>query len=96
MTPRWKELSNLAGYILLFGIIAYNLYSGTGILASLFRGGVAFLIFSIVNILVTNVMVKLISDYEFRRLKELSAREEKEELSDTEGDRGVPNEAGGR
>ena len=81
MTPRWKEISGIFGFVLLFGVIAYNLYIGTGIFQSLFRGFVAFLIYSIMNILITNMLVKLLSDYEFKRLKELSAREEQEEMN---------------
>ena len=80
MTPRWKELGGILGFVLLFGVIAYNLFVGTGIWVSLFRGVVTWLVYSILNILVTNMLVKLLSDYEFRRLKELSAKEEHDEM----------------
>ena len=81
MTPRWKELSGIVGFILLFAVIAYNLLIGTAIFTSVFRGAVAFLVYSILNIIITNMLVKLLSDYEFKRLKELSAREEEEEMN---------------
>lgn len=84
MTPRWKELSNIVGFILLFGVIAYNLMIGTAIFSALFRGFVAFLVYSILNIIITNMLVKLLSDYEFKRLKELSAKEEEEEMNPME------------
>ena len=75
MTPKWKELGNIAGYILLFGVVAYNLFIGSGIWTSLYRGAVVYLLYSILNIIVTNILVKLLSDYEFERLKKLSAQE---------------------
>lgn len=79
MTPSWKEIGHYLGFILLFGIIAYNLYVGAAIGISLFRGVVAFLVYGILNILITNVIVKLISDFEFRRLKKFSEMEEEAE-----------------
>ncbi|MCB2198234.1 hypothetical protein KQI63_02455 [bacterium] len=84
MTPRWKELSGIVGFILLFGVVAYNLLIGTAIFSAIFRGTVAFLVYSILNIIITNMLVKLLSDYEFNRLKELSAKEEEEEMSPLE------------
>lgn len=79
MKTGWRELSRIIGYILLFGIIAYNLWVGESIVTSVFRGVVAWLAFSIVNIIVTNILVRLLNEYEMKRLKELAEEEERRE-----------------
>jgi len=80
MTPGWKEVAKALGFVLLFAIIGYNLYVGTGILIAVFRGVVAWLIFQILNILITNIFVRLLSEYEYDRLKKLVEEEEVEEM----------------
>jgi hypothetical protein len=77
--PSWKEISRIIGALLLLGVIVFNLYEGTAILTSLFRGIVAFLVFNIINIVVSNIIAKILNDFEYRRLQEIIALEEAEE-----------------
>lgn len=93
MKPSWKELSRILSYIILFGVMAYNLYVGTSVPASLFRGIVAFLIFEILNIAITNAMVRILNDFELKRLKELNAKEEQEEFEALEDEELYETEA---
>jgi len=77
--PSWKELSKIIGGLILLGMIAFNLYEGSGILTSIFRGVVAFLVFNIINIVLSNILAKILNDFEYRRLQEIIALEEAEE-----------------
>ncbi len=77
--PSWKEISRLLGFVLLFAVLAYNLYNGAGIFTSIYRSLIVYVIYGIIVIIVTNIVVKILSDYEMRRMLELSAQEEKEE-----------------
>ena len=80
MTPGWKQVARAFGFVLLFGLIAWNLYEGAGILTSIFRGLVAWLIFQILNIILTNIVVRQLSEYEYKRLRKIAEEEELEEL----------------
>ncbi|MFH0882753.1 MAG: hypothetical protein V2A56_07190 [bacterium] len=84
MTPGWKQVAKAFGFVLLFGIISWNLYAGAGIFLSIFRGVVAWLIFQILNIILTNIVVRQLSEYEFKRLRKISEEEELEELRQAE------------
>jgi hypothetical protein len=80
VTKGWKEVANALGFVLLFGITGWNLWNGGGIFVSIFRGVVAWLVFQILNILVTNLIVRILSEYELKRLREIAEQEELEEL----------------
>lgn len=80
MTQGWKEVAKAFGFVLLFGIIAWNLYAGAGLFIAIFRGVVAWLIFQILNILLTNFVVRQLSQYEYKRLREIAEEEEREEM----------------
>ncbi len=80
MTPGWKQVAKAFGFVLLFGIIAWNLYVGAGVFNAIFRGLVAWLIFQILNIVLTNVVVRQLSEYEYKRLRQLAEEEEMEEM----------------
>lgn len=80
MTKGWKEVANAFGFVLLFGIIAWNLWAGAGLFVALFRGVVAWLVFQILNIALTNLVVRTLSQYEYKRLREIAEEEEMEEL----------------
>ena len=72
MNGSWRDISKIAGVLLALSLVAYNLYSGTDILKSLFRGAAAYLIFSILNILFTTLVYKIVHEFEQRRLEKLS------------------------
>ena len=82
--PTWRDLSKIFGLMLLFSIIAFNLLRGGEILTSIFRGIVVYLAYSIIIILVTNAVYKMVSDYEYKRMKELSEMEDEEETEEEE------------
>jgi len=77
--PSWKELSKIIALLILFAVIALNLYNGTAIIGSIFRGLVAYLTFHIINIIVSNIVAKILNDFEYKRLQEIIALEEAEE-----------------
>ena len=92
--PTWRDISKILGIMLLFSIIAFNLFRGGEILTSIFRGIVVYLAYSIIIILVTNAVYKMVSDFEYKRMIELGEmddeemeedeEEEEEELTDEE------------
>jgi biopolymer transport protein ExbB/TolQ len=84
MTPGWKQVAKAFGFVLLFGIVAWNLYAGAGIFMSIFRGVVAWLIFQILNIILTNIVVRQLSEYEYKRLRKIAEEEELEEIRQAE------------
>jgi len=85
MKPSWKEISRSVGLILLFGVIAFNLYSQNGLLVSLFRGIIVYLVFSILNEIVIYLIARMLNDYELRRLREQAEQKEQEEQARLEG-----------
>lgn len=86
----WRELSNIIGIVLMFSIVVYNLWNGSAIIGSIFRGVVVYLVFSIVMLFVTNILVKILSDYEYDRMRQLAEQEELEEEQEMMGE--VPEE----
>ena len=80
MSSSWRDLSRILAVIIALGLMVYNLFIGTDILESLFRGVVAYLVFNILNILLTTLFWRIISDYEYRRLEELNRLEDAQSL----------------
>ncbi len=68
--PSWKELSRIFSFILLFGVLAYNLYRGAEIWTSLYRAAVVYLIYGIISIIASNIIAKVFHSYEKKRLIE--------------------------
>lgn len=95
MSSSWRDLSRILAVIIALGLIVYNLYLGTEILESLFRGVVAYLVFNILNILLTTILWRVISDYEFRRLEELNRLEDAQSLAGDEEDTMAQSMMGG-
>jgi membrane protein implicated in regulation of membrane protease activity len=94
--PSWKEVTGIVGYILLFGLIAFNLYEGSGIFISIFKGVVAFLVFSILNTIAINIVHRQVSNYEYDRVLRLNKIEEEEEqrrMKREEEERGAEEES---
>ena len=68
--PTWKEISKIFSFILLFGVLAYNLYNGAEIWTSLYRAAVVFLVYGIISLIASNVIAKVFHSYEKRRILE--------------------------
>ncbi len=94
--PSWKDITGIFGYILLCGLVAYNLYAGSGIFISIFKGVVAYLVFSILNTIAINVVHRQVSNYEYDRVLKLNKIEEEEErkrMQREEEERGAEEES---
>jgi hypothetical protein len=79
ITPSFREISKYIGFILLFGVIALRLYQGDAIIPSIVWGGVVYLVYTILMILLMNVMAKILHDFELQRMREVAEQEEDEE-----------------
>ena len=80
MSPSWRDIAKAMGFILLFAVMGYNLYQENGILTSIFRGVVVFLVFNIISIILSNIIVKLLNDFEIKRLQDIQTEAEQEEV----------------
>ncbi|MBZ0265172.1 hypothetical protein K8I28_10925 [bacterium] len=78
MQPSWREISRIFGFILLFGVLAFNLYQEASIWTSIYRSMIVFLIYSILVLFVTSVFAKILHQYEVKKLREVLKREEEE------------------
>lgn len=88
MRPKWKEISRLIAFTLLFAVLAVNLYQGASIGTSIFRAVVVYLVFTIISLLATSIIVRILHDYEMRRMQELYAEEFDEEENPDNRDQG--------
>lgn len=79
LSPTWKDISNTVSFVLLFGMFAFKIYQGSSLIHAIMWAGVVFFVFNIISILLTNVMVKVLHDYEMRRMIELAEEEEEAE-----------------
>lgn len=87
MKTTWRDFSKILGGIIFFGVLAYNLYVGAAIANAIFRAVVTLLLLSIVNIIATHVIARVLNDYEYNRLQELKAEEERAEMEEEEARR---------
>ncbi len=87
MKTSWRDFSKILGGIVFFGVLAYNLYAGAAIANAVFRAVVTLLLVSIINIIATHVIARVLNEYEYRRLQELNAEEERAEMEEDEARR---------
>jgi hypothetical protein len=88
--PTFKDISKTIGMLLLFGVIAWNLYMGASVFYAVFRGVVVYLVFNIISILSSQLFARLLTDFEIQRVRQLNEVEEMEErkrLQDKEDSR---------
>ena len=80
MQPSWREINRILGFILLFGVLSYNLYVGSTIWESIFRALLVYLIFGIIITITTAFLSKILHQYEMKRMKELLEEAESERI----------------
>ncbi|MFC2170940.1 hypothetical protein ACFLQJ_03065 [Calditrichota bacterium] len=93
MTPDWKEISKYISFLLLFGVIVFNLAQGNSIGSALFRGVVVFLVFRIIEILISGIITRILHENEVSRINELSDDEDEEEDFDSDMSAGETGES---
>ncbi len=86
MSSSWRDISKYIGVILALSLIAFNLFIGTDILSSLFRGVAAYLVFTILNTLLTTIIYKVIHEFETQRLEDLNQLADELGYDDDEDD----------